>query len=318
MDNFSTPVKYSVKRPRSPVSIPPSPFLKRLGYGTGVAVYKLERSPQANQIRSPWAIKKIIKQHVNNGELKKRLYDEAEVLRRLNNPHIVGFRGLIKNIKNENCLAMENCTVSLGDMIEKRRENELSAFPAKNIMKVAVDIAEALNYLHTEVFLLHCDIKSYNILINGDFDTCKLCDFGVTLPLTANGEVDYSKIGKDVDYLGTRLWSPPEVFKYPPIVTTKADIYSYGLVLWEMLALQPPCLDVLNETDCSLDEFDENDSSIGRRPDLPDIDFDASYKYVLEIFHCCTETDYYTRPSALDLTISIPEMIKEIDTVNIA
>ncbi|KAB0794424.1 hypothetical protein PPYR_11263 [Photinus pyralis] len=314
MSEFSTPVRTRVKRARSPVSIPPSPFLKKLGYGTGVGVYKLERSPQANKVRSPWAIKKLLKQSANNAELKKRLYDEAEVLGKLNHPNIVGFRGFIKSHKNESCLAMEKCNVSLGDMIEERREHGLSAFPAMNLMRVAKDIAEALHYLHTEVLLLHCDVKSFNVLINGNFDVCKLCDFGVTLPLTPSGEVDYLRTGEDVDYLGTRLWSPPEVFKYPCIITTKADLYSYGLTLWEMLALQPPCLDILDESDTSLEEIDE-ESLVGKRPDLPDIDFDASYKYALEIFHCCTEFDYHERPSALDLTISIPEMIKEMDSI---
>lgn len=51
------------------------------------------------------------------------------------------------------------------------------------------DIAGALNYLHTEAFLMHADIKSHNILIKEEFAICKLCDFGVCLPLDKNGQV---------------------------------------------------------------------------------------------------------------------------------
>lgn len=56
--------------------------------------------------------------------------------------------------------------------------------------QVALDIGQALDYLHTKIQILHGDIKSYNILVNGDFVICKLCDFGVTLPLDQNGVFD--------------------------------------------------------------------------------------------------------------------------------
>lgn len=69
------------------------------------------------------------------------------------------------------------------------------------MFQVAADIASALDYLHTKMQILHGDMKSYNILVNGDFVICKLCDFGVTLPLDENGVFDKKKAGKAV-YFG--------------------------------------------------------------------------------------------------------------------
>ncbi|KAF5273823.1 hypothetical protein FQA39_LY00938 [Lamprigera yunnana] len=293
------------EKERQELTVPFNNLQARVAAATGVAVYKLERSPQANKFRSPWAIKKVLKEHLNHTQYGKRLCKEAEILRTLDHPHIIGFRAFKKN-----CLAMEECNKSLGDMIEERSSEGQSCYPAENIMKVALDISCALNYLHTQAFLLHGDVKSFNILIKGNFEICKLCDFGVSLPITANNEVDYTKTGNIDEYPGTRLWAAPEILEYPLKITTKVDMYAYGLVLWEMLALQPPCVEALSDE--SLSE-DFNESIIfGKRPDLPDDNYDSSYKYVLEMFYCCTEEDLNLRPSALDLVISIPEMMKEL------
>lgn len=106
-------------------------------YPLGVAVYELKRSPHLNKFRSPWAIKKLVKKISRNSkEHRKRLTVEAEVLRQLDHPHIVGFRGVFKGSDGEPCLAMEECDKSLGDAIEERQEKSVQPFPADKIHKV--------------------------------------------------------------------------------------------------------------------------------------------------------------------------------------
>ena len=61
----------------------------------------------------------------------------------------------------------------------------------------------------------------------------KLCDFGVSLKLDESGEANAE------DYVGTSSWSAPETFEDGP-VTAKADIFSLGLTIWEMLSLTVP------------------------------------------------------------------------------
>lgn len=271
-------------------------------YILGVSVYKLNRSPVCTQVRSPWAIKKILKVK-SNEKLRNRLRNEAKILKKLNHPNIIGFRALTKDNRGEVCLALEACTISLGDLIETRSEEGLAAFPAYNIALVIRDIAKAFNYLHNKAYILHCDVKSYNILIQGKFAICKLCDFDIALPLNPDGTVSPEFISENVP-LGTGPWMAPETCLHS-IVSTKSDIYSYGLVIWEMVALTvPPLPEDENSSYTELPELNASNSSIDGlkcidwRPELPAQEFTEDYDQVLEVFYCCTEKNPEYRPNA--------------------
>lgn len=105
-------------------------------------------------------------------------------------------------------------------------------------------------------------------MILGDFDEIKLCDFGVSLPLNAEGHLDKETAGKHATYIGTQLWSAPEVCYERTdklIITDKADVFSLGLTLWEMMSLTSPhMIDLMNETDEFFDEeaYDEKLSAL--------------------------------------------------------
>lgn len=110
---------------------------------------------------------------------------------------------------------MEAMTASLGDILEKRHEKGLGPLEIRKIHTLGWDISKALNYLHNEALLLHGDLKSFNILIKGDFAVCKLCDFGVSFHITKDGMIDFDK-NPAANYTGTDLWSAPEVKKICP------------------------------------------------------------------------------------------------------
>ncbi|XP_060527618.1 lymphokine-activated killer T-cell-originated protein kinase [Cylas formicarius] len=293
---------------KNKLKIPPSPFLKRIGFGTGVAVYELERSPAFNNVLSPWAIKKLIKRKSLNIDLQNRLKNEAEILRSLKHPNIVGFRAFLEQ-PNGHILAMEECISSVGDLIEQRCEEDLGPFPAQIIRKVSTDLSRGLNYLHHDALLIHCDVKSYNILTTGYFGICKLCDFGVCLPVTREGSLDTAKVGEDAEYIGTTSWCAPEVLLYPQIITTKADIYSFGLVIWEMIALCPPIQNELannisqvSNSDSEIEEILDNSMHNRMRPAIPDnVVLGPEYSDILGVFYCCTDAQKELRPTAGNL-----------------
>lgn len=64
---------------------------------------------------------------------------------------------------------MEECTVSLGDLIEQLEESGGVRYEPSKIVSVIAAVAKALQYLHEDKGLLHGDIKSYNVLIKGEY-----------------------------------------------------------------------------------------------------------------------------------------------------
>ncbi|XP_012265806.3 lymphokine-activated killer T-cell-originated protein kinase [Athalia rosae] len=318
MAEFKTPK--SQKRPSNtvstpaslgtPLKIPSSPFLQKLGYGTGVHVFTLERSPRVGFVRSPWAIKKVNTFGRKDVTYSDRIQIEADILRSLSHANIVGYRGFVKS-DGLPCLAMEQLDASLGDMIEDMvNDGIMEPFPAADILSISFEIAKGLEYLHHEAHILHGDLKSFNILISKDRSLVKICDFGVALPLTESLELDLSKAKSG--YIGTECWSAPEVLNDSHAATNKADMWAYGIVVWEMISLSLPHI----HSDESLDgsylqgkDAESMDTSIsedseeinkyyGTRPALPAIELGSEYQNVLELFHICTESDPKCRPSA--------------------
>ncbi|KAM4521432.1 lymphokine-activated killer T-cell-originated protein kinase homolog [Odontesthes bonariensis] len=311
---FKTPKSVRVRSSRSsgssgggtPVNIPASPFMKKLGCGTGVNVYLMDRVGKLNA--SPWAVKKINSKCASKqtSVYQKRLNEEAEVLKGISHPNIVGFRAFATAKDGSKCLAMEyGGEQSLNDLIEKRREDGLKAFAAANIEKVALHVARGLQYLHNEKKLLHGDMKSCNVVIKGDFEAVKICDVGVSLQLDENMRVSDPK----AEYIGTEPWKPKEALEEGEI-TDKADIFAYGLTLWEMMTLNMPHLQMLDygddddDEEDSMEEFFNDDAyyeCLGTRPELDAESLGSSYRRVVELFYLCTEEEPKNRPSAAQI-----------------
>ncbi|XP_053825180.1 lymphokine-activated killer T-cell-originated protein kinase [Vidua macroura] len=316
MDAFQSPTASSRRDKEEPgpvsVTIPASPFMQKLGFGTGVSVYLMKRSPRGLS-RSPWAVKKINSgcSRSQRSLFQRRLREEARTLRNLRHPNIVGYRALAEAADGSLCLAMEfGGERSLHELIEERRERGLGAFPAHTILHVALSVARGLQYLHTEQRLLHGDIKSPNVVVRGAFEAVKICDVGVSLPLDENLTVADGSLR----YVGTEPWLPPEALPPPGAISDRADVFAFGLTLWEMLALSVPHLppapsgspdgddddDDEDEDSLSEDSWDEAAfrAALGSRPALPAAALDPAQAAVRELFCACTAAPPRQRPPA--------------------
>ncbi|KAI7961382.1 hypothetical protein MJO28_001871 [Puccinia striiformis f. sp. tritici] len=92
-----------------------------------------------------------------------------------------------------------------------------------------------LNYLHRQE-IIHRDIKSANILLTNS-NRVLLCDFGIAAPLQTTNH-------KRSTFIGTPYWMAPEVITDGKLYDTKADIWSLGITLYEMLNGNPPFSDL--------------------------------------------------------------------------
>ena len=116
-------------------------------------------------------------------------------------------------------------------------------------MGIALDIARGILYLHEEceTQIIHCDIKPQNILMDG-FMRAKISDFGLAKLLMHDQTNTFTGIR------GTRGYVAPEWHRKLP-VTVKADVYSYGIVLLEIICRRKNVDWSISEEEAILEEW---------------------------------------------------------------
>ena len=118
---------------------------------------------------------------------------------------------------------------SLFDLLHKKHVK----IKDDQLILVCEDIALGLNYLHGRN-VLHCDLKSSNILIDANWNI-KLCDFGLSRVRSKLRSKEDGNRG----LVGTPHWSAPEILRGKRY-DEKSDVYSYGMILWEMATQKIP------------------------------------------------------------------------------
>jgi serine/threonine-protein kinase len=118
---------------------------------------------------------------------------------------------------------------SLGDVIK-----DSGALMPERAAEIAIDVAKALQRAH-DSGLVHRDIKPSNIMITRAGET-KVTDFGIARAVGGNGEATMTQTGM---VMGTASYLSPEQAQGNP-VDARSDLYSLGVVLYEMLVGEPP------------------------------------------------------------------------------
>src|SRR6266516_845041 len=117
-----------------------------------------------------------------------------------------------------------------GTLRARIRRSPLSLSDACNIIR---EIASALDYIHSQG-IIHRDIKASNVLLDAD-GRCYLIDFGI-----ARITSDLTQLTSTGDVLGTVDYVAPELFEEERRADTRSDLYSLGVLLFEMVTGRLP------------------------------------------------------------------------------
>ena len=197
---------------------------KELGRGAMGTVF-LGKDPKINRFV---AIKTL---HLDGADpemiaaVKERFFREAESAGRLNHPNIVTIHDAGEE-QELGYIAME--VLDGKDLKEWCRKDNL--LPVKKVLEIIAEVAEALDYAHSQD-VVHRDIKPANIMMQKD-GTVKVTDFGIAR-ITTSSKTQTGTM------LGTPSYMSPEQITSTK-VDGRADIFSLGVVLFEMLTGEKP------------------------------------------------------------------------------
>lgn len=203
-----------------PKSIGPYQIESLLEKG-GMSILYLGIHPETKE---PVTIKVLSPKFVSNTEVVQRFLNEAEIIAMTDHPNIIKMYGHGTWAKGL-YIAMEYVPgISLRQYILQ------TPISLKRALEIILDVGYALCHLHTHG-VIHRDLKPENILVT-EAGTIKVIDFGIAQLLTDKTDAD--RITKQ-RLIGTPIYMSPEQRENPETVSYPSDIYSLGIVSYELV-----------------------------------------------------------------------------------
>ncbi len=279
----------------------PYRLLEKLGQGGMAMVYRAERTGEAG-FKKTVAIKRMIPQYRRSGSLLERFAAEARTNARLDHPNLVAVVDF--GIDPEPFLVMEfvegvTLATMLSRLVKKGQPLEISA-----ACFIATEAAQGLDHAHRKrddqgnpLGIVHRDVSPQNILLSNE-GAVKVSDFG--LVKAADNVV---QTGSGVP-IGKISYMAPEQADHAQ-VDARADVFSLGIVLWEMLAMRvllPPNDPAKAAMMLKTCEFPPPSKY---RPEIP-AELDAI------VMSCLTRDPQARTPSAQALGMRLREVLHEV------
>lgn len=212
-------------------------LIEKLGTGGMAEIYKAKMEG-VEGFQKLVAIKRILPQFTHNKEFTTMFIDEAKVAAQLSHRNIVHIYDLGK-IENSYFIAMEYVEgTDLKKVIHEAKERG-EKIPIPVSLFIVSQVASALDYAHNkkdsdgrELNIVHRDVSPQNILISNDGEI-KICDFGIAKAASKASHTRAGSLKGKLQYM-----SPEQA--WGKTVDYKSDIFSLGIVLYEMLTGKNP------------------------------------------------------------------------------
>ena len=239
-------------------------------------------------------IKNII--NLEETELDK-IKNEIDISLKLHHKNIINTLGYSFNQKKTKIYIISEYmkNKSLKYFIETKKGN----IPLKQKLLFIYEISLAIEYMHSRNYkILHRDIKSSNILLDDNLH-CKLCDFGMSkyyindksLKLNIDGSNNSLSTNYQTNSQSTLFWMSPE-YLCDGIINEKSDIYSFGILIWEIFMEDTNPYKNININDYLLGN---KEIVCNKRPIINDDNFKECPK-IKELIQLMWNNDYNKRP----------------------
>lgn len=207
----------SAAAPHQLFEIPGYRLLRKLGEGGAATVYLALQSTTGHQV----AIKVLTTKHMPSEEQVKRFEQEAQLIARLDHPHIVRIHEIGRTSGGQLYYSMP--FLPNGDLSTRHWVDE-----QPRIVTTMTAICQALAHAHTQG-IVHRDVKPENVLFDAN-DRPLLADFGIALAM-AHGGVRLTREGIT---LGSASYMSPEQARRQA-VDGRSDLYSLGVLCYELV-----------------------------------------------------------------------------------
>ncbi|KAK1268535.1 Serine/threonine-protein kinase CTR1 [Acorus gramineus] len=175
------------------------------------------------------AVKVLTDQDFHEDQQKEFLREVA-IMQRVRHPNVVLFMGAVTKRPNLSIVTEYIPRGSLFHLIHRVTAGEV--LDKRRCLRMALDVAKGINYLHClNPPIVHWDLKSPNLLVDKNWSV-KVCDFGLSR-FKANTFISSKSVA------GTPEWMAPEFLRGEPS-NEKSDVFSFGVILWELVTMQQP------------------------------------------------------------------------------